>query len=60
MEEKHKSRLIGEFRQELDNKRLHVLEIPDEYKFMDEELVELIWTGTEALVQRLIEEPRSL
>lgn len=42
MEEKHKSRLTAEFTRLLSNKRVHVLDIPDEYKFMDPELVEML------------------
>ena len=42
MEEKHKSRLVAEFTGLLDNKPIHVLDIPDEYKFMDSELVEML------------------
>ena len=40
MEEKHKSRLIAEFGRIIENKPIHVLDIPDEYKYMDPELVE--------------------
>lgn len=40
MEEKHKSRLMAEFTRMLDGKPIHVLDIPDEYKYMDAELVE--------------------
>lgn len=39
MEEKHKSRLVAEFTTSIEHKALHVLDIPDEYKFMDPELV---------------------
>jgi predicted protein tyrosine phosphatase len=42
MEEKHKSRLVAEYRRLLENKPIHVLDIPDEYKYMDAELVELL------------------
>lgn len=42
MEEKHLQRLRANFRQELEHKRVHVLDIPDEYRFMDAELVELL------------------
>ena len=42
MEEKHKSRLATEFTRLLDNKPIHVLDIPDEYKYMDAELVDQI------------------
>ena len=39
MEQKHKNKLKAEFTRMLDNKPLHVLDIPDEYQFMDEELI---------------------
>ena len=42
MEEKHKSRIRAQFRDETRNKTIHVLDIPDDYKFMDPELIELI------------------
>jgi predicted protein tyrosine phosphatase len=42
MEEKHKSRLTAEFTRLLSNKRIHVLDIPDDYRFMDPELVEML------------------
>lgn len=40
MEEKHKSRLLSEFRHLVQGKPIHVLDIPDEYEYMDPELVE--------------------
>jgi predicted protein tyrosine phosphatase len=40
MEEKHKSRLKAEFGRLLDGRDIHVLDIPDDYKYMDAELVE--------------------
>jgi predicted protein tyrosine phosphatase len=42
MEEKHLSRLRADFRQDIQHKEIHVLDIPDDYTFMDPELVELI------------------
>ncbi len=42
MEEKHKSRIVAEFTRLLENKPVYVLDIPDEYKFMDPELVEQV------------------
>jgi len=42
MEEKHKSRIRADFRGELTHKRVHMLDIPDDYRFMDPELVELL------------------
>lgn len=42
MEEKHKSRLLAAFRHAAAYKHIHVLDIPDDYQFMDPELVELL------------------
>lgn len=39
MEEKHKSRLKAEFTRMLSHKPIHVLDIPDDYQYMDEVLV---------------------
>lgn len=39
METKHRNRLKAQFSWMLDYKPLHVLDIPDEYQFMDEDLV---------------------
>ncbi len=40
MEQKHKSRLKAEFTRMLDHKPVHVLDIPDEYQYMDPELIQ--------------------
>ena len=40
MEKKHKNRLIAEFTRMLDYKPVHILDIPDEYQYMDPELVD--------------------
>ena len=50
MEDKHKSRLQAEFRQEVAYKAVHILDIPDDYKYMDAELVELIRAKAEPLI----------
>ena len=42
MEHKHKSRLVADFGDLLADKPIHVLDIPDEYQYMDPELVELL------------------
>jgi predicted protein tyrosine phosphatase len=42
MEDKHRSRLRAAFRQELAHKPLHVIGIPDDYRYQDPELVELL------------------
>ena len=51
MEEKHKSRLVAEYRRLVENKPIHVLDIPDEYKYMDEELVELLTQSVGAILE---------
>lgn len=40
MESKHKNRLKAEFTRLLDHKPIYVLDIPDNYKYMDPELVQ--------------------
>ena len=50
MEEKHKSRLVAEFSRLLDCKTIHVLDIPDEYKYMDPELVEQLEQSVSAIL----------
>ncbi|SHG41337.1 low molecular weight protein tyrosine phosphatase family protein [Massilia sp. CF038] len=42
MEEKHKSRLKAQFGRLLEGRAIHVLDVPDDYKYMDPELVELL------------------
>jgi len=42
MEEKHKSRLKVQFTRLLDYKNIQVLDIPDEYQYMNSELVDII------------------
>ena len=39
MENKHRNRLVADFTRLLEHKEIYVLDIPDEYQFMDEELV---------------------
>lgn len=42
MEEKHQSRLRAEFTRLVGDKPIHVLDIPDDYRYMDPELVEML------------------
>lgn len=42
MEYKHANRLRAEFARLLEHKRLHILDIPDDYRFMDPELMEML------------------
>ena len=50
MEGKHKSRLLAEHPRALAAKPLHVLDIPDDYRFMDPELVDLLQTAVPPLL----------
>jgi predicted protein tyrosine phosphatase len=42
MEEKHKSRLNTQFTRLLNYKDIQILDIPDEYQYMDSELIEIM------------------
>ena len=42
MEQKHKNRLKADFPRLMSHKTIHVLDIPDEYSFMDPELMEIL------------------
>jgi len=47
MEYKHKDRLKAEFNRLLQYKKIIVLDIPDDYQYMDEELVGLLRESVE-------------
>jgi len=42
MEHKHKSRIVEKFRSSMELPKIESLEIPDNYKYMDDALVNLI------------------
>jgi protein-tyrosine phosphatase len=42
MERKHKQRLVDKFPHEITNKNVVVLDIEDDYQFMDPELIDII------------------
>jgi predicted protein tyrosine phosphatase len=42
MERKHRSKLSRKFRSDVKNQKIVVLGIPDKYRYMDSELVELL------------------
>jgi protein-tyrosine phosphatase len=44
MEKKHKQKMIQYFPTETDDKKIIILDVPDEYQFMDPELIEEIET----------------
>ena len=45
MEKKHKQRLSDNFPDNTAHKPIYILDIPDEYPYMDEELIECIQTA---------------
>ena len=51
MEPKHKKRLVASFGGLLSGKPVHVLDIPDEYRYMDPELIELLTQSVGPLLQ---------
>jgi predicted protein tyrosine phosphatase len=50
MEEKHQSRLKAEHGQALLHKPIYVLDIPDEYKYMDPELITLLTSSVQSVL----------
>lgn len=42
MEKEHRTRLNRKFKKDLGSKRIAVLNIPDNYEYMDEELIKLL------------------
>ncbi|HBI09581.1 low molecular weight protein tyrosine phosphatase family protein [Franconibacter pulveris 1160] len=42
MEQKHKQRLVADWRRLIEHKPLHVLDIPDDYLFMSAELIDIL------------------
>lgn len=51
MERRYQSRILGTFRAHPNLPRIVSLDIPDEYQFMDEELIKLIREGVEFHLQ---------
>jgi predicted protein tyrosine phosphatase len=50
MEAKHRDRIVAEFTRLVEHKPIHVLDIPDEYKYMDPELIEVLEQTIEPLL----------
>lgn len=57
MEDKHRKRILADFPGESKYKPMHVLDIPDDYQFMDAELIELIKSATEPIVEAMVASP---
>ncbi|HBJ36245.1 MAG TPA: phosphotyrosine protein phosphatase [Planctomycetaceae bacterium] len=50
MEQKHQRHIVSHFGQWAQHKPIHVLDIPDDYQFMDADLVEAIQCAVEPLI----------
>lgn len=42
MEQKHKTWIKEKFHKELSDKKIIVLDIPDDYQYMDEDLIDIL------------------
>lgn len=51
MEKKHERRIKEKFGQELTGKQIIRLDIPDDYEFMDEELIEVLKTRVSEYIE---------
>jgi predicted protein tyrosine phosphatase len=51
MENKHKANLVKNFQNAIHDKPIVVLDIPDEYQFMDPELADLIRESVDPLIE---------
>jgi len=51
MEETHKSRIKSDFRDDARHKMIHVLDIPDDYDFMDPELIDLLQSAASPIIE---------
>lgn len=53
MEQKHKQRLLAQYPAEMRYKRLYVLDIPDNYRFMDPELIDELRASVDPILAQL-------
>ena len=52
MESKHKQKILAEFPGELKYKEIHVLDIEDEYQYMDSDLIEELTSAIDPILDR--------
>lgn len=50
MEDKHRRRLLADFPGDMEHKTIHVLDIPDDYQFMDPQLIMEIESAVDPLL----------
>lgn len=54
MEKKHKQRMLENFTIETKGKKIVILDIPDEFKYMDQELIEEIQSKVDDYIEQFI------
>ena len=52
MEQKHKNRILATFSRAARDSKIVVLDIPDDYRYMDPELVDLIDDAVQPIIER--------
>jgi predicted protein tyrosine phosphatase len=50
MEDKHRQRIVAEYARLVEHTPIHVLDIPDEYRYMDPELIDILEQTVEPLL----------
>jgi predicted protein tyrosine phosphatase len=50
MEDKHRERIVADYAHWIEHTPIHVLDIPDEYKYMDPELIDILEQTVEPLL----------
>lgn len=55
MEDKHRKRILSTFPDESNSKLIHVLDIPDDYRFMELDLISLITAASDPIIESLLE-----
>jgi predicted protein tyrosine phosphatase len=50
MEDKHRQRIVAEYTRLVEHTPIHVLDIPDEYRYMDPELIDILEQTVEPLL----------
>ena len=50
MEDKHRERIVADYAQLIEHTPIHVLDIPDEYKYMDPELIDMLEQTVEPML----------
>lgn len=55
MEDKHRKRILASFPNELRFKPIRVLDIPDDYRFMELDLLRLICSAANPIINTMLE-----